>query len=135
MAASERDQAICDWIDLIVKESLPMTTVEKTIFRQFSKHNVNISSKALKEIMFTLVELVEQEIDKEMAAAGCGATMHDAWTKFSVHYMAMFATYMRKVKVVESGIHIMCEVPTCTPLSVAPMAQVDENGDLTEANA
>jgi hypothetical protein len=42
---------------------------------------------------------------------------------------------MRKVKVVEAGINITREVATCTLLLVAPMAQVDDDGELTEDDA
>jgi hypothetical protein len=54
--------------------------------------------------------------------------MHDAWTKFfsSTTWQSSVAT-LRKIKVVQDGVQITREVPTCTLLSVAHMmAQVVE---------
>jgi hypothetical protein len=118
-----------------VTEGLPLNTVEKRIFCHFSKHNVNISVKTLKEVMCTLFELVEPLIDLDMATAGCGATMHDAWTKFKIHYMAMFACYIRKAKAVVEGEMTFRNIPMCTLVYVAPMAQVDKNDNILEDDA
>ena len=45
-----------------------------------------------------MVELVEKAVGKELRDAGCGALMHDAWTKVDVHYIGIFACYMRDIK-------------------------------------
>jgi hypothetical protein len=71
-----------------------------------------------------LVELVEKKIAAELHEAKCGAIMHDAWTKISVHYMGIFACYMRKIKVVNNGSLLENAKPECTLLSVAPMINI-----------
>ena len=45
-----------------------------------------------------MVELVEKAVGKETRDAGRGALMHDAWRKVDVHYIGMFACYMRDIK-------------------------------------
>jgi hypothetical protein len=113
-AANPRDQAICDWVELIVMESLPLNTIEKKLYRNFSKHNLPISAETLKGVLFALVELVEDLINDELKAAKCGATMHDAWTKCSVHYMALFACYIRLLKVVRDLVfHLLAAAIIC----------------------
>lgn len=134
-SASARDKAIHDWIELMVMNSLPLSVVEDPLYRKFSKHDVEISSKTIKEVLFKLVELVEPKIAAELQAAGCGALMHDAWTKFSTHYMAFFACYMRKVKVKKHGDWVFEEQPECTLLSVAPMASFTSDGESTDDEA
>jgi hypothetical protein len=37
--------------------------------------------------------IVEDILADEMAAAGQGSIVHDAWSKFGEHFFALFATY------------------------------------------
>lgn len=128
-SASPREKAIIDWVELIVMNRLPITAVEDKNFRSFSKHKHLIGVKVLKEVLFTLVELVEAKIAEELAQAGCGALMHDAWTKANVHYMAFFACYMKQIPVKNNGVASHEQVPMCTLVSVAPMASISEDDD------
>jgi len=43
------------------------------------------------KVLYNLVEIVENVIKKEMKEAGYGAIMHDGWTKFTTHYVGIFA--------------------------------------------
>ena len=40
-----------------------------------------------------MVDLVDNELEKEMKAAGRGSILHDGWTCAGVHYVALFACY------------------------------------------
>jgi hypothetical protein len=84
-AASPIDHAVYNWIKLIVMKSLPLGIVEDPLYRQFSSSSVHVSTNTIKETIFALVELVEQKIALELHQARCGAIMHDAWIKMSVH--------------------------------------------------
>ena len=55
-------------------------------------------AKRIKKTLFAMVELVEKAVGKETRDAGRGALMHDAWRKVDVHYIGMFACYMRDIK-------------------------------------
>ncbi len=52
--------------------------------------------------MFKLFEIVEPQIKDEMNTAK-GAVMYDGWTHNSIHYLGVFAVYMRTVAVFKNG--------------------------------
>ena len=127
---SDYDHAMHDWIKLIVNKCLPLSIVEDETFRAFSKHEVPISRKQMKKVIFKLVELVEKQIGAEMKDAGIGALMHDAWTKDSIHYLGMIASYMADVTVkVHGGIEEHKKELRLVLLSVAPMVRHKETLD------
>jgi hypothetical protein len=111
-----------------------LSVVENVRFRLFYKRNVELSIKFIKDTMFALVELVEQKIAAEMKVAGHGAIMHDAWTKWNVHYMGFFACYLIPKKKYIDGVVNTFHIPTCTLLSAAPMISADENANDDEAS-
>lgn len=37
---------------------------------------------------------VEEILAAELKAAGKGSIVHDGWSKFGLHFVALFATYM-----------------------------------------
>ena len=52
----------------------------------------------IKKIIFNLVPMVEDLIAGEMSEAGVGAIMHDGWSQFGTHYVAILAQYNRNIK-------------------------------------
>ena len=97
--STPEEKTIYMWIELVVKRNLPLSAVEDQLFRKCVKHNSKlVSAKRIKKILFAMVELVEKAVGKELRDAGCGALMHDAWTKVDVHYIGIFACYMRDIK-------------------------------------
>ena len=48
-----------------------------------------------------MVPYVEVEIKDEIKDARYGAILHDGWSQFSQHYMALFATYNKTISVIE----------------------------------
>lgn len=56
------------------------------MYREFSCHTEIISRKNLMEVLFALVELVEEFMSARMREAK-RATMYDSWTDCGVHYI------------------------------------------------
>jgi hypothetical protein len=113
-SAKSRERAMHAWIILIVLKGVPLNSVEDNVFRSILEYSDAISIKALIRTIFQLVILVEQEISKELADTTCGAIMHDARTRAGIHYVALFACYVKEKRTSHPE-------PCCTLLSVAPM--------------
>ena len=71
-----------------------------------------------------MVELAEEAIKKEMKIAGYGAIMHDGWSKFSTHYVGIFAQYNRRVSANIGKVKSTTVVPTNVLLAMRPMCQI-----------
>ena len=124
---SSEHHEIYDWIDLIISKLLPLSAVEDNHYRKFGKKTNNIGKKKLKQIICNIVELVEKKIQLEMEQAGQGSILHDGWSKFSVHYIGLFACYMKAVNI-QKGIKVMKEEePTLVLLSCAPMPEISDD--------
>jgi hypothetical protein len=129
---TERDQAIYGWIKLIVMKNLGLNAVEDESFRHFSKYNVALSAKTIREVILKLVELVEQSIAVELKGKKA-CLLHDGWSHNGDHFIGLFASYNREVGLpLKNGIVLL--EPTITLLSVSPMAGLkvhedNEDGD------
>ena len=55
-----REQAIHDWIELIVMKDIAISSVENETFRSFSKHNEKISRRTISQIIIKLNDIVEK---------------------------------------------------------------------------
>ena len=64
-----------------------------------------------------------------MKDAGYGAILHDGWSKFSQHYVALFATYNKTVSVIEQRTAIKKKVPSSVLLDMFPMSNVPATND------
>ena len=65
---------------------------------------------------------VEERLAAEIKEASKGSIVHDAWSKFSVHFFALFATYKTTREVVdEEGAIRLVTGPVISLLSVAPL--------------
>ena len=78
---------------------------------------------------------VEVILAAEMKDASKGSIVHDVWSKFGLHFFALFATYKATRDVVEDGIAKTVSGLVVSLLSVAPLhtpvrEAVDCNGFL-----
>ena len=96
---TEKENAIADWIELIVEESLPLTVIQKKSFRNFygGVDWLVFSKEKLKETLYNMVEIVEGQISAEMKDTTRGSILHDGWMKNVVHFVAIFSCYINKV--------------------------------------
>ena len=90
-----RSVAMEHWINLIVFKNIPIEWVEDEHMRAFSKFDTNFSVDFTTKVMLEMVQLTEAIIGKQMKSAGIGAILYDGWTKDSIHYIALLASYMR----------------------------------------
>ena len=74
-----------DFICLVVLKSLPITIVEDKEFRSFHRFNKSILRKLLKEVIFKLVEIIDEKLRVELKLCGKGSILQDRWTCAGVH--------------------------------------------------
>lgn len=74
----------------VVLCNTPLSHVEKAKERKWYRYNVNVSSKAVSDAIFCLVQLTEYYIGSEMKTTR-GALMFDGWSANRVHYVAVYA--------------------------------------------
>ena len=124
-------------------ENIPITACEKKSYRKFAGTKTSFSYKRMKEVMQKLCHISEQGVADEMKKAGKGVIMHDAWTCAGIHYVALFASYIRTITVVEKGKVIEREETAIVLLSCAPIEtarevdefEADEEDNLVEIAA
>ena len=124
LKVSTKEQAIYDWIVLIVEESLPISITKKQAFRRFKDEEINFSQEKVKETLYKLVELVEHRIAQNMKMAGRGSILHDGWSKNGVHYVAIYGCFMKEVSEFRNHKKIQYEVPELVLLACSPMASL-----------
>lgn len=122
---TQENEAMHDYIRLIVMKNLPITTVEDEFYRSFSKWPFEFGVKRVRRVMFALTEIVENKIGDEMVKARFGAIMHDGWTKGGVHYIGIFSCYL-----VRDDIGRL--TPQITLLAVSPMGKVRDENEVTD---
>ena len=61
-----------------------------------------ISTRSLKEVIFKVVDLVDDKLGKEMKAAGRGSILHDGWTSAGVHYIALLPVILLEESKIET---------------------------------
>ena len=120
-----REISLNDYLRLIVLKNLPVSIVEDPEFRSFHKYNETISKKALKEVVFKLVDIVDKKLGSEMKQAGRGSILHDGWTCAGVHYIGLFACYVLSEDV--NG--VKKDSIQLSLLSVSPMARTESGED------
>ncbi len=77
-----------------------------SVFRSYMKYKWDFGNKYLKEILFTLMELVKKEIARVIAGTN-GIILHDGWTHYGTHYFGVHASFMRKYSFYAKGFHIL----------------------------
>jgi hypothetical protein len=121
------EHAVHVYLAMIAFNNLPVSIVGDTLYQNFSKYDFTISVKTIKGTIFKAVELVEQLIGKEMAAAGQGLILHDGWSCGSVHYIGFYACYIRTaIHSAKDGTNTKVEIVELVLLSCSPMANTTE---------
>lgn len=89
------------------------------------------TKRTLIKMVVALVKLVQIRISEEMKSSKIGAIMHDGWTRNGVHYVGVFACYVRLIDVSIKGRKVESEEVVTTLLDVAPMGNIsiDEDED------
>lgn len=89
--SSPRDNDVYNLLEWIVMRDQPITEIDNVLTR--SLFNVQpVSSKSMRKYILSLVPLVEKRI-KGILPEKFGI-MFDGWTDSSVHYVALFATFV-----------------------------------------
>ena len=129
-----REQAMYSYIKVITMLSLPVSNVENSNFREFSKHNEVLPIKLLKETIFSLHEIVEIEIRKEMVDTR-GALTRDGRTRNGTYYFGVIAPYMKSIQRISGGELITEQTLALPLLSALPLAHRDEDGNVIDSKA
>ena len=83
-----------------------------------------------------MTELVEDRICNEMKTARRGTILHDGWSTNGVHYVAIYACFMREVKFNSHKIVTKSHSPQLFLLACSPMtciaAEDEESSDNEE---
>ena len=103
LSASYREKTMYSYLKLIVLKSLPLSIIEDSTLQDFSNYSERFSVKTLKETIFKLVKLVEENVTNEKKTTK-GSLMFDGWSECGIHYIDVFAVYMKCSKEVENGI-------------------------------
>ena len=85
-------------------------------------------------VLYNMVEIAEDTIEKEMKLAGYGSIMHDGWSKFATHYVGIFAQYNKSVSTKIGKVKSMTVIPTNVLLAMRPMCQATGEGEKEEGS-
>ena len=115
------------WVRFLIEKNLPLSCVEDKGYRNQSRFRTKFTAKRCSTTIHKIVKEVKGKIAKEMREAGRGSILYDAWTECSLHFVAIFACYIRKIKGMKDGVPITTEKSEIKLLSVAPMMDVMNN--------
>ncbi len=77
-----------EYLRLIIELNYPITHIKSPELRQFSRHQDVFSIDYFKEVLFKLIEVVEEGIKGEMRGTKV-TIIFDGWTRGSTHYVAI----------------------------------------------
>jgi hypothetical protein len=96
------------------------------MYRRKFKDKFKIKSNTVREVLLAMTVLVEKKLSAEMKEAKRGFIVHDGWTKFGVHFLALFAMFRAKREQLVDGV-IESKIDTVISLlSVSPLIEVEE---------
>ncbi len=125
---TERKRAMYTYVKLIVTQSLLLSMVEQKEFRSFSKFDVLLSYKSVRQTILNLVRIVEKRISEDLENSK-GSIMYDGWTHDNTHYLGVFAVYMKKIRVFRNNEESFVEQLAIPLLSASPIGQYVEEYD------
>ncbi len=133
-ALPPRDKALYDILRYIFMTSTPVCHVENREFRRVCRHEIAVVRKTVNDVIFKLAELVERRIAKELRGT-TGAIMYDGWSKNSVHYVAIYASYCADVLQRSDNRDMVRTISRLTPLGISPLGSgsVNDDGEENEA--
>ena len=110
-------RSIYMWIEKIVKLNQPVSIVENAIERNHVKYPDCKSTKTVLDTAFHLVEIVEKKIAEMMRnSPGC-QVVYDAWTRYGVHFLGIYASFMQKCSGTDN-------IHQCRLLALSPMSSL-----------
>ena len=118
---SKEDLALFEWVEMIVMENWPLSTVENRLYRKALKQDYKFSKKRVRSVIIAMTCSVETILAAEMKEAGKGSIVHDAWSKFGAHYFALFTTYIATRETDVNGVATCVTQPVISLISVAPL--------------
>lgn len=93
-ALSEYDRILFSNLRVIVMKSFPISLIEDKEFPQFSGSHVHIFESKFRNVIFKLVELVEQRIYEELISTK-GSVLYDGWTFNESHFVGVILSYCK----------------------------------------
>ena len=73
----EKELDTMQWLKTIVMKNQPLGAVEDTVWWEFSSMKSSVSKGTFRELIFKLIELVDNDIKVELGKTTYGAIMHD----------------------------------------------------------
>ena len=132
MSITEKEKELIAWVKLAADKGLPIETASNLSFRAFRqiKKEHNISEKLFRNTFLVIVELIEEDIEKEMQESGHSSILHNRWAKNSTHCVALIGTRMQRIKTHVKGKAECKEIPTHMLLACLPLGDYREEGML-----
>lgn len=116
-----KDHELFSFVEMIVMENWPLSSVENELYRRNMKHTHKFSMKTVREVILAMTLGVEKILATEMKEAGMGSIVHDGWTKRGTHYFALFATYKATRTIYSDGVFNKVTGTVVSLLSVSPL--------------
>lgn len=114
--ATDKDKAMFAYMQLVVMRNAPISCVEDPLYRNFSMYDHKFSREYFTSVLYALVRIIEDEISEEMKLTR-GAILHDGGTFSGMHYIGLFASYVRKISPSQTEV-------VSPLLSMSPMARI-----------
>lgn len=124
-SSSEYDKAMFSYINVIVNKNLPIHFVQDPVIRQIHKFDVHICRYTLNRVIIELVKLVESKIEKEINE-NRGSVLFDAWSAADIHYVAVMASFCRKIHSTGTAVELVL-------LAISPLPQPNIEANESEA--
>ena len=82
-----------------------------------------------------MVEIVERDIGRDMKKARLGALIYDGWSKDSLHYIGVIASFMRPFNERKENETVVQQRSELVLLSVAPMESISSRNRAIHSQA
>ena len=123
---TSQDHALHTWMKLVCIHNVPVTKVQDKDFASLLNCE-GTSYRIFVDTMFQLSLIVENKIASEMAGKK-GIIMHDGWSKFARHYLAIMASYLVSTDERDRRGEVIME-PVITLLTCTTLPQLEEEND------
>lgn len=124
--ANPKDRCLFRVIKLICDHNIPITKVRDKSFMDLLGDIEPTSYETVVATMLELAIIIEEKIAREIKGRK-GSILHDGWSRYGVHYVALMACYMIDWGEDEDGNRI--EKPEITLISCSTLPYHDEADD------
>jgi hypothetical protein len=100
---TQQDCNTFDLVDMIVMEDWPMTSIANPRYHRVIKQQSRFGINTVRAVILAMTEILAAELK----AAVKGSIVNDAWSKFGLHFFALFATYMATREITEDGMGLL----------------------------